>query len=205
MTIAAIETKYKGVPFKSRTEARWALFLDLIGIRWEYEHEKYEFLSGDRYKPDFWLLKHRTYLEIKGQRPTSREILRCEHLSEEARCTVLIAWGAPKRWNMIHSEDEEHQGMMAFGLYESPLGTFPCWKEGFGWVYDINGDPCIYSQKLDYDGVFTLRADDKISHNQLIRNKQHFGRLIPNSIFQKAKGADFESLNRSDKTPGLFD
>lgn len=36
-TIKAHPTKYRGVQFRSRLEARWAAFFDLIGARWEYE------------------------------------------------------------------------------------------------------------------------------------------------------------------------
>lgn len=33
----AIPTKYAGVNFRSRLEAKWAAFFDLLGFRWEYE------------------------------------------------------------------------------------------------------------------------------------------------------------------------
>lgn len=37
MAIAAIPTKYNGVQFRSRLEARWAAMFDLLGRAWEYE------------------------------------------------------------------------------------------------------------------------------------------------------------------------
>lgn len=37
MKIASIPTIYAGVQFRSRLEARWAAFFDLVGLRWEYE------------------------------------------------------------------------------------------------------------------------------------------------------------------------
>jgi len=52
--IKAIETSYKGYLFRSRLEARWAVFFDALGIVWEYEREGFE-LDGLRYLPDFWL------------------------------------------------------------------------------------------------------------------------------------------------------
>jgi hypothetical protein len=54
MNIKPIETRYKGYRFRSRLEARWAVFFDALGIVWEYEKEGYELPSG-RYLPDFWL------------------------------------------------------------------------------------------------------------------------------------------------------
>lgn len=37
-----IETRYKGYRFRSRLEARWAVFFDVLGVRWEYEPEGYD-------------------------------------------------------------------------------------------------------------------------------------------------------------------
>lgn len=48
MKIAAIPTKYAGVQFRSRLEARWAAFFDLLGWEWEYEP-----IDLDGYVPDF--------------------------------------------------------------------------------------------------------------------------------------------------------
>lgn len=74
----AIETEYKGYKFRSRLEARWAVFLDACGVRWEYEPEGYDLGDGIYYLPDFLL--HNVYLksydegsgcdiyvEVKGQ------------------------------------------------------------------------------------------------------------------------------------------
>jgi hypothetical protein len=37
-----IPTMYKGIQFRSRLEARWAVFFDTLGIEWEYETQGYE-------------------------------------------------------------------------------------------------------------------------------------------------------------------
>lgn len=37
-----IPTRYKGYHFRSRLEARWAVFFDTIGMSWEYEPEGFE-------------------------------------------------------------------------------------------------------------------------------------------------------------------
>ncbi len=50
MSIAAIPTVYAGVQFRSRLEARWAAFFDLLRWRWEYEP-----IDLDGYIPDFVL------------------------------------------------------------------------------------------------------------------------------------------------------
>jgi hypothetical protein len=50
MTVKAIPTKYRGVNFRSRLEAKWAIVFDELGWRWDYEPID---LAG--YIPDFIL------------------------------------------------------------------------------------------------------------------------------------------------------
>jgi hypothetical protein len=74
--IKAIETSYKGYRFRSRLEARWAVFFDALGIEWTYETQGYEksFEDADleggthviRYLPDFHLPATQTWVEVKG-------------------------------------------------------------------------------------------------------------------------------------------
>lgn len=71
--IKAIETEYKGYKFRSRLEARWAIFFDAIGVRWEYEPEGYETEDGTRYLPDFLIhdvcgqVNDKLWIEVKGE------------------------------------------------------------------------------------------------------------------------------------------
>jgi hypothetical protein len=71
MTIKAIETVYKGYRFRSRLEARWAVFFDALGVKWEYEQQGYEIksLCGNHkwlYLPDFYLPDLGAHAEVKG-------------------------------------------------------------------------------------------------------------------------------------------
>ena len=76
-TIRAVETEYNGYLFRSRLEARWAVFFDALGIGYEYEPEGFELPSGKRYLPDFRVKCWGTrgnydgppfdlYIEVKG-------------------------------------------------------------------------------------------------------------------------------------------
>lgn len=49
----AIQTVYKGYKFRSRLEARWAVFFDACGYPWEYEPEGFDLGDGVYYLPDF--------------------------------------------------------------------------------------------------------------------------------------------------------
>lgn len=60
----AIETRYKGYRFRSRLEARWAVFFDALGVKYEYESEGFD-LDGQWYLPDFWVPEWDCWVEIK--------------------------------------------------------------------------------------------------------------------------------------------
>lgn len=64
----AIETLYRGHIFRSRLEARWAVFFTGLGIEYEYEPEGFD-LDGVWYLPDFKLPRfrdgHDLWVEIK--------------------------------------------------------------------------------------------------------------------------------------------
>lgn len=51
----AIQTWYKGIKFRSRLEARWAVLFDTIDAEWEYEPEGFKSSDGTCYLPDFVL------------------------------------------------------------------------------------------------------------------------------------------------------
>ena len=87
-----IETVYKGYRFRSRLEARWAVFFDTLGIPYEYEKEGYD-LDGVWYLPDFWLPRHEYWIEIKGERPTDEEEEKASRLAKQSGKLVAICFG----------------------------------------------------------------------------------------------------------------
>lgn len=74
-----IETYYDGYKFRSRLEARWAVFLNALDIRYEYEPEGFYLGDSIKYLPDFYLPEQDTFLEIK---PTSYGYRDYEDLAE---------------------------------------------------------------------------------------------------------------------------
>src|SRR4051794_37068479 len=72
MEVRAIETTYKGYRFRSRLEARWAVFYDALGVPWEYEKQGFD-LGGLLYLPDFWLPLQDCWVECKGVAPNGEE------------------------------------------------------------------------------------------------------------------------------------
>lgn len=63
--LKAIETHYAGCRFRSRLEARWAVFFDTLSIKWEYEPQGM-LVDGAPYLPDFYLPRLGLYVEVKG-------------------------------------------------------------------------------------------------------------------------------------------
>lgn len=82
--IPAIPTVYKGYHFRSRLEARFAVFFDSLDLEWEYEKEGYVLGSLGGYLPDFYLPSLDYFIEIKGVVSTELERHKCERLSELA-------------------------------------------------------------------------------------------------------------------------
>lgn len=98
--IKPIQTKYKGYLMRSRTEARWGVFFDSLGVKFSYEYEGYNLPDLGWYLPDFWLpkqprLRTATYIEIKGVLPTSVELEKAHSLSALLNSPALILSGIP--------------------------------------------------------------------------------------------------------------
>lgn len=91
--IAPIDTRYQGYLFRSRTEARWAVFMDAMGVRWEYEKEGFKF-DGKMYLPDFWLPHLKVFVEIKPgamrDDPNNPEYIRAHILQSLMAPTIPV-------------------------------------------------------------------------------------------------------------------
>jgi hypothetical protein len=125
MKIKAIDTKYNGYKFRSRLEARWAIFFDSLSIKYEYEKEGFD-LNGLKYLPDFWLSEYNCWVEIKpailklpnghvardGLKITERYVepveafTKCRKLCDLSDNVVLLIGGNP--WAKNISEPGEY-------------------------------------------------------------------------------------------------
>lgn len=113
MTIKAIETVYKGYRFRSRLEARWAVFFDALGIAWDYEPEGFELPSGGRYLPDFLLrdngIHPDLWVEVKPPKPIPPANLQRVREFANMQCAahrhigVLVVRGDPYQPDMLTS------------------------------------------------------------------------------------------------------
>lgn len=113
--IKPIETLYKGYRFRSRLEARWAVFFDTVGIEYRYEPEGFEKGSGTdvvRYLPDFYLPGSQTWVEVKGSN---------EQFKRDAdRMEQFLDWGCP-----LPGFDDSDGGQATLGRGLLILGEIP--------------------------------------------------------------------------------
>lgn len=94
--IKPIETAYKGYRFRSRLEARWAVFFDALGLKWEYEKEWYS-VYGTWYLPDFWLNDYQCFVEIKPDSYKGSGL--CCDFRDITNTSIVLVCGPP--WDYI--------------------------------------------------------------------------------------------------------
>ena len=134
--IKAIETIYNGYKFRSRLEARWAVFFTEAGIKYQYEPEGYVFDNGECYLPDFYIpdclspICENLFVEVKASTPTLDEREKAKRLSMATKTPVLIV---------------------------SQIPNIRAFKDGEGELHltDINGDDL----EVPLEGLDTVSAD----------------------------------------------
>lgn len=92
MDIQPIETHYNGYRFRSRLEARWAVFFDSLGVKYEYEYEGYAF-DGFQYLPDFYLPDYDCFVEIKPLKIDAAEQEKVERFGAHKK--AFLVSGSP--------------------------------------------------------------------------------------------------------------
>lgn len=143
MTIKAIETKYAGCRFRSRLEARWAVFFDHMGIKWEYESEGYPLPSG-YYLPDFWLPvveangQSGIWFEVKPALDLTVTDPRWADLVEATKKSLVLTLGLPRPDGDVIWDGPGYDGYMQEWSYWSDSvfddGTHTTWDNGRAFV-----------------------------------------------------------------------
>lgn len=91
--LTALETPYDGHLFRSRREARWAVFFNTAKIPWEYEEQGYDLGEAGWYLPDFRInagTPSELFFEVKGKTPTREELAKAETLYEQSKIPVYV-------------------------------------------------------------------------------------------------------------------
>lgn len=106
-----LPTEFRGVKYRSRTEARWAVFFSALGVDAVYEPEGYELDDGTCYLPDFFIPAWDIYMEIKGKEPSIEEKRKCQSLCKGAHKPVLIMSGGPGGLGWLFTPNMKRKGI----------------------------------------------------------------------------------------------
>lgn len=197
MDIKPIETYYNGYKFRSRLEARVAVFFDALGVEYEYEPEGFLLESGKRYLPDFRVKCYGTrgdicpksfdlWIEVKG-RMTQEDADKIrefngmsfgpngapEETNNRIRPVLII--------NKIPGENESRDGGYGLHVYE-PMDGIEIYPFNYAL---IDGDNFGAYPAADSYGCFYLWGDDS---NYI--NREDVDRV--EKAWTKARQARFE-------------
>lgn len=195
--IQSIETDYNGYRFRSRLEARWAVFFDALGVEYEYEPEGFELPSGRRYLPDFRIkcygrrgecgnIPFDLWVEVKGRMSQGdadkvHEFCRTERVE-------LHDWGK-EEWYEIHNPILIVGDIPNPDTYSAQSSDLHNYEEMDGikiypWNYEtIDGD-YFAAYPAVKNGRFYLDGDDS--------NYQTMDLSIVRAAFRAARQARFE-------------
>ena len=140
--IQAIETFYDGYRFRSRLEARWAVFFKAVGIPYLYEPEGFILSNRDYYLPDFYLPWFNLYVDIKPEyegdeqyNDVKQKLERLMHDKYESGVTTGLFIGDPYANNMyIYCTNENGNDCVYEDWFEAEF-------VGGAWYHDdkLNG------------------------------------------------------------------
>lgn len=111
--IKAIQTKYNGYHFRSRLEARWAVFFDTLKIPYQYELEGFD-LGIAWYLPDFYLSEWGIWIEIKPTLPMDDiveqdgELILILHKNDLRPTEIVKFFVLQQEWNKAKNKSKAH-------------------------------------------------------------------------------------------------
>jgi hypothetical protein len=133
-----IPTNYRGYRFRSRLEARWAVFFDAAGIRYDFEPEGFLLPDGTPYLPDFWLPDAKMWAEVKPNDHLDKVVVPVDALSRLGALALgsdhpaLLLDGPPRDTNYWAAWPDHAEPVgwdwqdlyLSDGYYHGDLGRF---------------------------------------------------------------------------------
>lgn len=191
-TIKAIITEYNGYRFRSRLEARWAIFFDALDLKYQYEPEGYE-IGDIKYLPDFYLPDLDIFVEIKPSAPPLDELRKVQAFADYKQIVLIMGqpgatfdqYGAgvsieyvASRYMPLLGPEKEH------ALWDSPSVFIQCRDcervglESRGYHFDEFADKDFRNHGA-YSGFCCSEKNGRASSGKLI------------AAYDKAKGYAF--------------
>lgn len=181
--VKAIETYYNGYRFRSRAEARWAVFFDTCNIKYMYEPEGLSLSDGTLYLPDFYLPESKTYFEVKGIM-NDIDMHKIKQLQKDLGVSVAIGYADMT----FQSSDQWDKDSFSISYKEDSLFVkcYECGKYYF--VGNIGSYVCMNCGHYDGDHTFDIISIGD-SQGKLFWGNNH-GKI--KNPFDIAKQARFE-------------
>lgn len=130
-----IDTRYAGHLFRSRLEARWAVFFDCLDLEWQYEVEGFQLPGDIYYLPDFRITTpqgHARWVEVKPAHVKSDpkfdafvEALHPDGQVTETTDAALVS-GSPLEWLIADNSFCPRCGMPLQSLGADDVSQFNC-------------------------------------------------------------------------------
>jgi hypothetical protein len=185
-----IQTRYKNRLFRSRLEARWAVFFETLGFYWEYEREGFD-IDGTYYLPDFYLQHLDLWIEIK---PKGEDEWPKHFVFEyfEKRRGNLLEVDTPFKFILLSGQPIVDPGGIRFD---------PDTRQWWGWEYGYVGrifcDTYYYwceCQKCGFIGIEFEGRSERLSCNCFPNDDKGYNTFSPRllSAYRMAMEARFE-------------
>lgn len=194
-SIPAIPTRYNGIQFRSRLEAKWAAFFDGMGWRWEYEP-----LDLRGWIPDFALIGHKTTLvEVRPitnlTEPLAVQAIERAKAANDSRGVLFVGVEGPGRWYPL-DEDKEYGHVITFGVACADDENVEPWGEDFG------SRPTILLSKNNRNIGFaaSCSGEDRIN-KEPEDGPFSFSLFSGESMFERVQRAWAEAGNRTQWKP----
>lgn len=146
-TGSGIPTRYHNTRFRSRLEARWAAFFDLVGWRWTYEP-----FDADGWIPDFLITGERPFLVEVGPCVTEAEYRAkaAKPLRFTERPTLVLGAVARPAFASDYADlppDPGYAGLLVNEVPHVASGDVPAFRAFWFWP-DARGSAAVFS---DFD------------------------------------------------------
>jgi len=171
-----IPTKYNGVQFRSKLEAQWAAFFDLV--EWKYTYEPFE-INGRL--PDFSI------------QCDNDVVYKAKTILVEVKPGVYMTEAYMKQTISDYKEFPAH----ILFLTEQPFTTHSCGGAlaiGLGWQYDFFDNPDTIPYELNIKMGYDIGSEYACYDNMIHYNEYRKGFLYVTGDFDKESIEEVRSL-----------
>lgn len=154
--IKAIPTEYNGYLFRSRLEARWAVFFDALDIRYEYELDGYRMSDGTKYLPDFYLpdVNEGIFIEVKGPM-SAKDYHKTEMFWHESGTPLYVVGGLPTQSDLCGNSwayVDKYEHCFEYGCGAGEDQRRAIHTPGWDWPYLFCVCPACGRVGVEFDG-----------------------------------------------------